>query len=373
MVSVLWSLLVIVCLGIAWDAHRNRVPIKTSEYEFNTGALAWALSPPCLTLLCGILIGPVAAPPLGMLATAAYYSRRRKRTLALGSGGSGSPAAIGIAGRYWLSRGETVEGPFSVPDLLEMSQGSTIKLDNLVCPEGSESWVALGSIFDRSPPPPASVAVAPVPHAGITTREPSYDLLTFIVVLIAFLAGFAYLTRDTWMYPNSARAQATSQVWRSLGEINHRNHSNSEHTGVTYLSAVATEYSQIDLTNVDPALQAFIRDSVATYQQAALRLQPFEDRAAELIGTQQSLAELGAAFGSTARDRYNPNGQAQAGAAFFGLLGAYATSDELSEIQAAYDAEVAQIEPDIDRLWTRKNRLARELSGRYKIEFLFTN
>ena len=103
--------------------------------------------------------------------------------------------------RWWLSTGDTPEGPFPAEHVTEWLKTGQISPDTIACPEGKSDWKRLGEIGEfshsaRPGPPPSRAASPPPPTAAATVdqavasapadaHQTRFGILTAVIVLSA--------------------------------------------------------------------------------------------------------------------------------------------------------------------------------------------
>ena len=116
------------------------------------------------------------------------------------------------------------------------------------------------------------------------------------------------------------------------------------------------------------AAKPTVRDSVAVFRKLAAQFEPIDAKLVQMFGNAEAPRQFGAMLGSSAGDYNNPQGNPEAGALLFGLMGAFAVQQKASQLEPDYKAAVEAAK--VEEVIRRGKSLRAELSQRYGFQFV---
>lgn len=343
--------LVVLLLAIivGWDAHRHRISTTKAPYALNTGAIAWAG-----TILVFPFIGSVAGFLIGFLVLGAT-----------GASTCGTPGMVillaATVGRYVWKRSQLNLQPESQPVPSGTGRSPLLVVAIVIgglalLLVGGVAVVIAAAVLNRLPiqPQPTATEVKPI------SRH----------VLPVSTTESAGVEKQGPFVPSSSavRPEATLQAWNALQQANYQFSTQGNLMPAPRCQQLAQQYALVNPIGVDPSLQGYVRDSVAVFRKLASQFEAIDARLVQMYGQAQALQQLGAVVGSSARDYNNPQGNPEAGAFVFGILGAAAVQQKASQSEPEYKAAVEAAK--VEEILKRGEALRAELSQRYGFQFV---
>jgi hypothetical protein len=171
---------------------------------------------------------------------------------------------------------------------------------------------------------------------------------------------------------NTAMREATQRAWAGMQAID----AEADNTDFgAYPSKgmrqIAYAYSQLPLTNVDPAFVQHVRRNIDVLKKAAARLDRIEAKRDELDAQEGRAADIGAALGAAAAASDGASPQQAAGIRdFLGLMAAASTSGARSQFENECAPVLQQLQAEADALDQAEAALADHLTKKYGVPFI---